>query len=1487
MKLIAKGLSIKLNHLYILLWKNFIQQYRHPFVTLLELIVPLFFSALVLWMRGEIKSLYIHEPTVYESFSVDSLPDNLTPLADTSGMVYFTPTSSHVIEIMKNVKNKLKGLRIKGFKTENILEKVYLSDHLAAPLVFGSIVFPDEVNNTFFGCNVQVKIRPRAIPKGLINTIGEPSRSWKTSESFPLIQTPGPRAKNFSTGGDPGAGAQWKYLSSTASPDDTITLIEVMGMMLLDTVCHLIITWYIDAVCPGEYGIPQPYYFFFTKSYWTGKVKPSEIKFIHKDAAASNTFIEPDPINKKMGIQIKELSKMYNKGKTYAVKNISLNMYEGNITALLGHNGAGKSTTISILTGLFPPTSGTAIINDYDIVTDSNMVHTSLGICPQNNVLFEELTVKQHLQFFCKLKNYPKCDIKNEICNVLEKLDLTNKRDTMAKHLSGGMKRKLSVGIALIGGSKIVMLDEPTSGMDPFARRFIWDLLLEEKKTRTILLTTHFMEEADILGDRIAIMANGEIKCCGTSLFLKGKFGGGYNLTVVKESNCISERICNLVYETVPDSELKISTAAELKFCLPRKSGMNFEKLFDKLETNKKELNISSYGASITTMEEVFLKVDEYSSIGINPLLKEESKLKINYLANTLYEDKNTPYIDISVSKYNVKYMLYMQQLRALFLKKILNTFRNKWIMATQLFIPVLMIIATISIIKYIPDVTHAPPLELTLKHFGRTYVPYSVNCSNKLIEVIANNYQIILSKENNVYRIDNNLMDYLLNVANTDLSNFTLHFIIAAEFYCDQNSDIINVTALFNNQAYHSPAISLSALQNAILVSTLGSSHYHITSINHPLPRTLSEKTVSINQYNTDAFQYTQNTIFGLSFVMASFVIFVIKENSSKAKHLQIISGVNRFIFWFSTFIWDLLNYIMCGIFTLLSYIIFNIEAFYSLETQAALFLLYTIHGVAVIPLIYCLSFLFEVPSRAFIILSISYMFVGNALTIIISLLEIPFLNFKNIARPLDTVFALLSSPYCMGRSIGLLYKNYYYNKICDIPIVDIVCQNESSLIFEEVKSCCKDKCMSPSFCLDRTDNIYSWELPGLGKNIIFLCLHAILNFAMLIFIEKKGFKNLKKIYYIFKKKHDPIYPPPVTLDDDVKEESDRILNTELSELQKTDIVILKDLTKFYQRFCAVNKLTLGIKRGECFGLLGLNGAGKTTTFQMLTGDEPISSGDAYLDGISIKSQIFKIKHRIGYCPQFGGLIDILTGRETLTLFARLRGVPEREIPKQIFILSEMLLFTKHIDKLVKQLSDGNKKKLSTAVALMGDTPVVFLDEPTTGMDPVARRCLWNTLIAITKQGRSIILTSHSMEECETLCSRLVIMVNGQFCCLGSPQHLKNKYGQGLTLIVKVKRCITEDDTDFEAALTKHVKFQDNLIAFKNYMKDMFTNCVLKEEHENSVCYHLPDPKMPWAQIFGIMESIKPLYNIEDYTINQVTLEQIFLNFSREQRGN
>lgn len=142
-------------------------------------------------------------------------------------------------------------------------------------------------------------------------------------------------------------------------------------------------------------------------------------------------------------------------------------------------------------------------------------------------------------------------------------------------------------------------------------------------------------------------------------------------------------------------------------------------------------------------------------------------------------------------------------------------------------------------------------------------------------------------------------------------------------------------------------------------------------------------------------------------------------------------------------------------------------------------------------------------------------------------------------------------------------------------------------------------------------------------------------------------------------------------------------------------------------------------LHRSECFGLLGINGAGKTSTFKMLIGDVGISSGEAFVRGISLKTDIPRVHKIIGYCPQFDALIEDLTGRETLEMFALLRGVRPEEINGLSIRLANELNFMKHIDKRVLEYSGGNKRKLSTAIALIGNPVVIYLDEPTTGMDP------------------------------------------------------------------------------------------------------------------------------------------------------------------------
>lgn len=270
-----------------------------------------------------------------------------------------------------------------------------------------------------------------------------------------------------------------------------------------------------------------------------------------------------------------------------------------------------------MLTGALAPSSGTVKILGKDLSTDLAAIRDDLGICLQHDCLFPAMTVREHIQFFSRIKGlYSKMshqEAEDHIDQVIRDVALFEKRNTFSKNLSGGMKRKLSVAIAFCGESKVVLLDEPTSGMDPFSRRFTWNVIRQFRQNRCILLTTHFMDEADVLGDRIAIMAEGQLRCVGSPLFLKKHYGVGYNLTIEKnndfvgnaskeELDALHTEITSLVQNNVKDASLLNNVGSEISFQLPVGEAAHFAPVFEGLDANSK---VSSYGVGITTMEEV------------------------------------------------------------------------------------------------------------------------------------------------------------------------------------------------------------------------------------------------------------------------------------------------------------------------------------------------------------------------------------------------------------------------------------------------------------------------------------------------------------------------------------------------------------------------------------------------------------------------------------------------------------------------------------------------------------------------------------------------------------------------------------------------------------------------------------------------------------------------------------------------------------------
>ncbi|XP_023213548.1 ATP-binding cassette sub-family A member 3-like, partial [Centruroides sculpturatus] len=289
--------------------------------------------------------------------------------------------------------------------------------------------------------------------------------------------------------------------------------------------------------------------------------------------------------------------------------------------------------------------------------------------------------------------------------------------------------------------------------------------------------------------------------------------------------------------------------------------------------------------------------------------------------------------------------------------------------------------------------------------------------------------------------------------------------------------------------------------------------------------------------------------------------------------------------------------------------------------------------------------------------------------------------------------------------------------------------------------------------------------------------------------------------------------------MDIDILNEESRVKALYLEHKINNEVLIVKDLTKtYFGSGCAVKELTFSVHKKECFGLLGVNGAGKTTVFRMLVGDLIPNFGDSYNNRGGLQNNKNKYLSDIGYCPQFDALIDHLTGRETLTLFANLRGVPSQDID---YIVNKILKFcdlVKYANRTTETYSGGTRRKLSIAIALIGLPEILILDQPTTGIDPKSRRKIWKILITIKNLlGKSLLITSHNMNECEVLCDRVAIMTKGKFHCLGTIQDLRNKFGQGYTLVVKMKQ------TDEENQITE----------LKKFIETAFPTIVLKDAHQ------------------------------------------------------
>ncbi|RHY74103.1 hypothetical protein DYB30_011295, partial [Aphanomyces astaci] len=957
-----------------------------------------------------------------------------------------------------------------------------------------------------------------------------------------------------------------------------------------------------------------------------------------------------------------------------------------------------------------------------------------------------------------------------------------------------------------------------------------------------------------------------------------------------------------------------------------------FAPMFVELDANLARLGVLSYGISVTTLEEVFIKVAEIGDEHHQHTLQKTKQVPMTATSNDGSSSEGYKLADNAPPSALAMFWVHFH---ALLLKRVRTAKRDKRVVVFGTVLPIVFLVLGIALLKASSLTRNDPPLVLNTAAYplrDSTPVPYL--CQSDWMCDTASQISsakpqpfVGINTQNDAAAYPATPPPVVFGVTYANLTTANSYCVRAGEeifkrgygkapndaavpgqyggyvLLGDAKSRSFGYNLAVNTTAVHAAIVHKALLDEALYRTVTANPALKLTCTNQPLPLTDSTKILftTIVSFTTSVF-----VVLAFAYFTASIVPYLVHEKhpTHNSKHQQLVSGVSLSAFWLANFAWDLLLYSVPCVFGLLAIYFFDITPFTGRDCSscaaspfAAIIVVFVLFGFAIVSFCYLLSYLFTDAASSQTYIIMINVLLGTILmttSVILDIIE----STKDINAHLKFIWRL-SPLFCVGNSLNQL-------SIATLRLSIGVLKKDTS-----------------AFSTD----ILGWEVGYLAVEAVLFPIIAIgIDYAL-------SFPKIKA-----KITKDPqVVDAPYEVDVDVQSEHDRVACGAADK----DAVVMNGLRKVYKGGkVGVVSLSLGLPKGECFGYLGINGAGKTSTMKILTGDVLPTSGSATLGGFDIMSQQLEVRRLIGYCPQFDALIDLLTVREHLELFASIKGVPSKRICDTVKDKMDQMNLNDFEDKLAGTLSGGNKRKLSVAIALIGSPPIIFLDEPSTGMDPVSRRFMWDVIADISTRSKesTILLTTHSMEECEALCSRVGIMVGGRLRCVGSVQHLKNRFGDGLMMHIKLA-AVTSDAVAGMAAdafkgvaevtketlqatctrlgkshraasidgnhptgyvladsLERHLAIsakdfctwwlsEDRFDSFSLHVTTSFGGTAQLLERQNDQSrFKLVSPTLKLSAVFSLIEGCRRDLHVEEYTVAQTTLEQIFNNFACQQ---
>uniref|UniRef100_K7FJW7 Cholesterol transporter ABCA5 n=1 Tax=Pelodiscus sinensis TaxID=13735 RepID=K7FJW7_PELSI len=1218
-------------------------------------------------------------------------------------------------------------------------------------------------------------------------------------------------------------------------------------LLVLDSVFYLLLAVYLDQVIPGEFGLRRTSFFFMKPSFWS-KRRRNYRELYESSVNGSLRFSEivepvPSEFQGKEAIRISCVQKTFRKkGETVeALRSLSFDIYEGQITALLGHSGTGKTTLMNILCGLCPPSDGFASVYGHRISEIDEMldVRKMTGVCPQSDIHFDVLTVEENLSIFAQIKGISPNFVIHEVQKVMNDLDIQPIRDNQAKKLSGGQKRKLSIGIAVLGSPKVLLLDEPTAGMDPCSRHIVWNLLKNRKANRVTVFSTHFMDEADILADRKAVISQGMLKCVGSSLFLKTKWGIGYRLSMHIDGYCNIETTTALIRQHIPDASLVQQNELQLVYTLPFKDMDKFPGLFSDLDTHS-HLGVITYGVSMTTLEDVFLKLEieaeidqaDYNVFNSQTTAEEVDTKSLDEMEQSLLTLSETKSSLVSTSA------LWKQQVSTIAKLHFLNLRREMKSVRVMLLLFLVFLVVQIFMflihhyyknsvvpIKFSPDLYLLKPGEkyhkyktsLLLHNSTGSDIDYLISAlrSQKILTEMFNDSDYVAAAPHSA----------ALNVSRSE-KNYMF-------------------TAIFNSTMVHSLPVLMNIISNLFL---------HNLNV-----------TENIQTWSNPFIQHVKPLVWRVLIVWERarigwcvtiqkqyFSVFYAENHKIRAYTQLKISGLYPSAYWSGQAVVDFPLFFIILVLMIGSLFAFHHGVYF--DTWKFLAALFCLIGYvpSVVLFTYVVSFTFK-----------------------------KFHNTKEFWSFIFSVITLVSTVvteivFFMRHFMAITILHYVFCAF--IPIYPLI-----GCLISFIKISWKD--------LQKNENHYDpWD--RLLVAVMAPYLQCVVWLFLLRYLElKHGGKSIRKDPF-FRTTTATTKIKPWKLRDDLHNENEdedvkaeRLWVKEMTTCQSCDekpAILISSLHKEYDerkdilpgrkiKKVATKHVSFCVKKGEILGLLGPNGAGKSTLISMLVGDVEPTDGQVLMGDTSLgwTSEDNSVKF-MGYCPQINPLWPDITLQEHFEIYGSIKGMTKADVAEVVKCVARALELNDHLQKTTKKLAVGIKRKLCFALSMLGNPQITLLDEPSTGMDPKAKQHIWRAIRAAFKsKERAAILTTHYMEEAEAVCDRVAILVSGQLRCIGSVQHLKSKYGKGYFLEMKLN----------ETAGLQQVEFLHKQILH------IFPNASHQESFASILAYKIPkEDVQSLSHSFSKLEEAKHAFNIEEYNFSQATLEQVFVELVKEQ---